>query len=718
MSQLDLIEELQEKGPYDHAVICTYKFDAPFFEGYALRHLKSLSDCETITVAVDAAEYQALCNARDNQLIGINRDYLIQEFSVPGTFHPKLILLVSADHGKLIVSSANFTREGLTTNAEFAATFKYDRKHHNTGSHDIFCAAYRLLRELAERTPNTTFESNIHELSKLAPWLDSDPHRSSAPRFIYNSSDSLLAQMRQYFDAATVDEYMTLSPFFDNDLAVLDAVIGQFQPKALTIVTQDNTTTLPIEKLIAWRKQHRTVKLQVKLIKFTEDEQYRRLHAKLHVLYSGKRCVCLFGSPNCTSAAMLRTSATGNLETGVLVGATRASVDKLLNSSFSRLDTVRSIATISSQKPLPPPSPSSFSYHLTEALYDDGVLRISANKPQQETKNELLLELAGILDGNEKQYSVRLGSTLSIPVRITLDEEVQELIEKTPVSVRIVVLDGGKKVPASGWRWVENIQPENIPIRLSRSIRDAEESPNKFYEVLHSLTERDDADMIISFLEYLSIPVQGLPPRGGYQRFRLPVIDIPVGPRVRQSCSDLRDAVERFFERHLAKLQRHLSEPTIEGAMNFMHILETTTCALKYHWEYELKQLPISTDIIDADAWAEFRDQADVVLLRYQKLLGILADYHKQLADMNPPMSIDLSKTLRERLEDSYDFYKDWLKEVRQQVNNIVTSSKVRTQHNNMVTPPFGPHDTLMPKNWAEYRTDTYKSFERLGLGW
>src|SRR5215212_8595026 len=105
-SRFDLHEALNSKS-YDHAVVCTFTFEAPFFEDYCLDRLSSLSNNGNISIILDRAVYEkSITGAESHRPKRANLHYLLHPISVPGVFHPKLFLFVSKSRGRLIIGSA------------------------------------------------------------------------------------------------------------------------------------------------------------------------------------------------------------------------------------------------------------------------------------------------------------------------------------------------------------------------------------------------------------------------------------------------------------------------------------------------------------------------------------------------------------------------------------------------------------------------------------
>ena len=123
------LDQLLRDNAFHHAIICTFTFDHEFFEEYCLNQYKSLFNNNNITVITDKNIYQDIITRpgikRPKQA---NLRYLLHSIDVKGVFHPKLILLFSKKKGRLILGSANFTRPGLTTNAELVNYFDYEEE--------------------------------------------------------------------------------------------------------------------------------------------------------------------------------------------------------------------------------------------------------------------------------------------------------------------------------------------------------------------------------------------------------------------------------------------------------------------------------------------------------------------------------------------------------------------------------------------------------------
>ena len=111
MKELELPARL--KGPWEHAVIVTYGMDIPFFENALWGQFNSR--CRNKIVLADGERYLEAC--ADYALGGLVR-HLNQRYIAEGVFvlraaHAKLILLVNAERGRLLVGSGNLASRAM-----------------------------------------------------------------------------------------------------------------------------------------------------------------------------------------------------------------------------------------------------------------------------------------------------------------------------------------------------------------------------------------------------------------------------------------------------------------------------------------------------------------------------------------------------------------------------------------------------------------------------
>ena len=82
---------------------------------------------------------------------------------VPGVFHPKVFLLAGKRRGLLLIGSANFTQDGLGSNAEMVAAFDYEEEK-NEAALGLFQSVLSFFEQLFQRWPAEQLTSNLNTL--------------------------------------------------------------------------------------------------------------------------------------------------------------------------------------------------------------------------------------------------------------------------------------------------------------------------------------------------------------------------------------------------------------------------------------------------------------------------------------------------------------------------------------------------------------------------
>src|SRR5262249_54166301 len=121
---------------------------------------------------------------------------------------------------------------------------------------------------------------------------------------------SLAKQVEHALAGQAVRRLVVVAPFFDRALRGLDALREALSPEEVSFVLQPEKVSLPGEALVG---------APVTAYRFAPEGGQRSarayLHAKLYLLETDDREYCLWGSPNCSAAAL---AGQGNFETALL----------------------------------------------------------------------------------------------------------------------------------------------------------------------------------------------------------------------------------------------------------------------------------------------------------------------------------------------------------------------------------------------------------------
>jgi len=556
------LHNLLQNVSYDNGVICTYTFDPEFFEEYCLERFNSLKNNGNLSVIVDFDTYQQVITAppeyRPKQA---NIRYLLHPISVAGRFHPKLFLLVNRNKGRLIVGSANFTRPGITANAEMINYFDYEEEKNEEYAF-LFRAAFAFLNDLNQRKPNTALTSNLAAMERIAPWLVADAGfaMNSDVMLLHNLNQPLWDQILHHVKGP-VDGVCILSRFFDSTPKILDRIENDLQPKYVKIFTQNVITTLTKE----WFKHplFKSGKLIISCCSYADEGHSQNLHAKALAIIKDDKCIISFGSANFTTQALLKTADGGNVECLVLIPSLSkkdADPDKLFDpqSTAEQLFDEQSLKTAPRQKV---DQGEKQQIHIYEANLSGDKIQVQARIDQGVEYEDIL---AKILFHNEAYSRLLLYPDQG---EIYYTESAAKIIKRLGESSSVITLEArkaGEIVATSNALLVTNLIDIRTgqSVRRERHIKEAQQSAIDFFRILDSLIREGEENSLLTFFNFCDIPIIDVA-SSPYLRSIRPEWDPGKGMRILgirnlKIFNDLHGAAINFYTRHFKKLQRHV----------------------------------------------------------------------------------------------------------------------------------------------------------------
>ncbi|QJU58480.1 hypothetical protein HL653_12530 [Sphingomonas sp. AP4-R1] len=230
----------------------------------------------------------------------LGRDYAL--YSPPaadGIFHPKIILQLGRESARAFVSSANLTASGLAGNAEVAV--EIECKNEESPERDIIRDIWRYLDALVPVASSPARDA-LRWAHERAPWLDGPvgpgPHEledGTGVAFLHGPGAMGIAdRFVSLIDGAKVQALMVISPYWDHDLAALADLSRRLSPTRIILPMDRNHHEFPVDAPFA--RKARIVDLHWPSRRFT--------HAKIIIASSAHHDHILFGSANCTSAAL------------------------------------------------------------------------------------------------------------------------------------------------------------------------------------------------------------------------------------------------------------------------------------------------------------------------------------------------------------------------------------------------------------------------------
>ena len=321
-------------GVWDSVIIATYGADLAFYERDLWRQIDR---AKNRLIFADGRQIQRRLLAVENTspLRHINRSYVLAPMWLPGAAHAKLLLLLAEDQGLLAVGSGNLRMAGYASQGECFTTFRWsaeDSRH----LHAFVAVKDFLEQVIARGLVDKIVGPRLRQAWRDAPWIfGAADEATSTVR--HNLEMSLLDQFIDVIDGRPVRELVVHAPFYDHRCSALSELISRTQPQSLRILIQERITSVDPRRL---SEVLSTASNQVEVRAVQAHERGTFLHAKFVVARLNSSDVCLQGSPNMSTPALLKDGSTGNIEIANLLEATSGAFDHLVSDLVVSADPV------------------------------------------------------------------------------------------------------------------------------------------------------------------------------------------------------------------------------------------------------------------------------------------------------------------------------------------------------------------------------------------
>lgn len=288
----------QEPG-YPVTIFLTYSFDPLFFERVPLDDL-SMGGTRRILVLADAGEIAEAMKRCAGQVFHLGRTYTLAEARASNLFHPKMIVRLSPDGGRVWIGSGNLTYTGWGGNHELATAWSI-----GPGSDDAGTWLPDILRAVASVTSSEAFRSQIGIVHSSIPWLmmaEGDTARS--PVLLGMPNRPLAQQLVRRWEGRRFTTVKLFTGSTDVDGAFLLWAHKNFGVKKATVCLTPSFASFDAKQL---------AKLPMD-VRFVERDPKRRVHAKLYWFSGPNGDAAVMGSANCSAAAWLASHDNGNVE--------------------------------------------------------------------------------------------------------------------------------------------------------------------------------------------------------------------------------------------------------------------------------------------------------------------------------------------------------------------------------------------------------------------
>ncbi|WP_454290215.1 hypothetical protein [Sphingobium scionense] len=237
----------------------------------------------------------------------LGREYALHSPpAADGIFHPKIILQIGRENARAFVSSANLTAAGLAGNAEIA--IEIECKDEEGPERTMVRSIWRYLEALVPPHGSPARDA-LRWARERAAWLDGPPgpalHQledGSAIAFLHAPGQAGIGdQFVSFVGGEKVQSLMIISPYWDDDLAALANLSHRLAPDRIILPIDSSGHAFPVDAPFAGKP--RIVALGWPTRRFT--------HAKIFLATTARHDHLLFGSANCTTAALGAPGAVG-----------------------------------------------------------------------------------------------------------------------------------------------------------------------------------------------------------------------------------------------------------------------------------------------------------------------------------------------------------------------------------------------------------------------
>ncbi|MBJ6125398.1 hypothetical protein [Microvirga splendida] len=293
--------------PFHSVVTTTFSIEFAAYEEVMLPQLMASGATNFLVVADERMASMSLSDG--SQLpTQLGRDYEL--FSPPvadGLFHPKIVLQIGRQVGRLFVGSANITAAGLAGNAE--AVVELECKDEPSPEREIVRSAWKYVSNLISREPGAAREA-LNWASDRAPWLvgpEVAPLQylddGTAIAFLArDGSASIGSRFMGFIGDEVVDRLVVASPYWDGHLEALGTLMKRMQPASTTVLLDADGHEFPLEA-------PRSAAIEFRA--FPPALKGRFKHAKFVIASTATHDHVLVGSTNCTTAALGRDASVG-----------------------------------------------------------------------------------------------------------------------------------------------------------------------------------------------------------------------------------------------------------------------------------------------------------------------------------------------------------------------------------------------------------------------
>ena len=302
--RINLLDAIAQPQDIYAAIFFTYGADFVFFEE-AILHRLWQTNCNNVLVFMDSTQYANTIRDFANSIAWAGVRYLPipVDLASGSIFHPKMVLLLGENSGRLLIGSGNVGFTGYGQNLEIYSCFDWNRSESSRKS--LLHAAWDLCLNVAGRWCNTdSTQQVLQRIAQAIPWLQEETAPDPEVMLLHTLEHPLLPQVRSLLADEPIERITIITPFLDQRAEAVQAILDTFKPAALRLILQNGRAVGELDALR--RLQGSGYPLSI----WTLEDVSRYLHAKLYLFESTTQTHVLSGSANCTWACIVGHAAT------------------------------------------------------------------------------------------------------------------------------------------------------------------------------------------------------------------------------------------------------------------------------------------------------------------------------------------------------------------------------------------------------------------------
>lgn len=299
---------------YHTALLTTFSFDPTVFENVPLVAMRSCG-CRNIGVLAD----RAMVNRTLFELAPAPRAgtaYHLAKTSVAGAFHPKMVLQLGQNVGRLMVGSANLTGAGLVGNLETVSTIVVNEE--DRSATPLLAEALRYFERHSDKK-DRAMRDVLARARARSPWLaDAEPGeevtiRGERVAFLTESENAGMGErFRNFVGDDLIDRLVIVSPYADGTLEGFSQLRAAFGTPATSFIVDPHEQDFTAETFDT------QTGASLHSSKPHEWGGERPLHAKIVVVCGSRADYVLAGSANASVAGLYsRLGSAGNAEAAI-----------------------------------------------------------------------------------------------------------------------------------------------------------------------------------------------------------------------------------------------------------------------------------------------------------------------------------------------------------------------------------------------------------------